>query len=483
MSTLEGQITDRSEYSTIGTLLKSERIPKPNTLPKQEAFSSIREGLDGTETVTTTTGNTATSGSGSGKPVTTTKGNTATTAATIPNTTTKGNTTAAAASSSTSTTDYFGNLFNISTKNPIGEGFVTEVIEAAHLYILLWFVAVYLLVFYIFGFFLKQNERTYVDYAYSLVSGSSIINKTLTGTFDFIMYASLVLYLVYLYLTADAYTRLNLIPAMWDWSWNWFSDSVNLWGLILFTLVFYLLVYALGVPMSKELRSSFVHLIDAKIWSILASFLILYVFKYVFGIDIPAYFLGKNFITDLWGGGRSKKVAPPSPLPLVKGNVYGGNTVARNEVFNIANNLYSYDDAQLICSAYGARLANYDEIEDAYNTGGEWCNYGWSEGQMIFFPTQKSTWDTLQKDPKKKNTCGRPGVNGGYMQNPYLRFGVNCYGKKPKPSDADLAKMNNKVVAKTPEELELEKKVQFWKDNSDKLLKLNAFNNKNWSQY
>ena len=455
MSTLEGQITDRPEYSSVGTLLKSERIPQPNTLPKDtDTFSGIREGLDG---------NTATKGK-----TVSTGGNTTTKAATVP-----------AADTTTSSTDYFGNLFKGSL---FGEGFVTDVIDAAHLYILLWFVAVYLLVFYIFGFFLKQNERTYVDYAYSLVSGSSIISKTLTGTFDFIMYASLVLYLVYLYVTADDYTRLNLIPALWDWTWNWFSESVNFWGLLLFTFVFYLLVYFLGIPMTKELRSSFVHLIDAKIWSILASFLILYIFKYVFGIDIPEYFLGKNFITNLWGGGKSKHVAVPPPI--MGGNRYRGNTVvSKNEVFNIANNLYSYDDAQVICTAYGARLATYDEIEDAYNKGGEWCNYGWSEGQMIFFPTQKSTWDKLQKDPKKKNTCGRPGVNGGYMQNPYLRFGVNCYGKKPKPSDADLAKMNNKVVAKTPEEIELEKKVQFWRDNSDKLLKLNSFNNGNWSQY
>jgi hypothetical protein len=210
--------------------------------------------------------------------------------------------------------------------------------------------------------------------------------------------------------------------------------------------------------------------------------LIIYIFKYVLGIDIPEYFLGKNFITNLWGGGKSKNV-PVSP-PIMGGNGYRGNAVvSKNEVFNIANNLYSYDDAQLICTAYGARLATYNEIEDSYNHGGEWCNYGWSDGQMIFFPTQKSTWDTLQKDPKKKNSCGRPGVNGGYMQNPYLRFGVNCYGKKPKPSDADLAKMNNKVVPKTAEEEELDRKVKFWKDNSDKLLQLNAFSNNNWSQF
>ena len=110
----------------------------------------------------------------------------------------------------------------------------------------------------------------------------------------------------------------------------------------------------------------------------------------------------------------------------------------KNEVFNIGNNLYTYEDAQSICTAYGARLATYDDIEQAYEAGGEWCNYGWSENQMIFFPTQKDTWQKLQKDPKKKNNCGRPGINGGYMENPYVKFGVNCYGVKPKPKTSDL---------------------------------------------
>ena len=105
---------------------------------------------------------------------------------------------------------------------------------------------------------------------------------------------------------------------------------------------------------------------------------------------------------------------------------------------------------------------------------------------MAYFPTQKSTWTELQKDPKRKNDCGRPGVNGGYMVNPYLRFGVNCYGKKPEPSLSELAKMNvNKetVVPKTKEEVELEMKVQFWKENADKLLTINSFNSDKWSQY
>jgi hypothetical protein len=102
------------------------------------------------------------------------------------------------------------------------------------------------------------------------------------------------------------------------------------------------------------------------------------------------------------------------------------------EVFNIGNNIYTYDNAKEVCGAYGARLATYDEIENSYNNGGEWCNYGWSEGQMAYFPTQKSTWNELQKDDRLKNACGRPGVNGGYMLNPNIKFGANCFGVKPK---------------------------------------------------
>ena len=89
----------------------------------------------------------------------------------------------------------------------------------------------------------------------------------------------------------------------------------------------------------------------------------------------------------------------------------------KEEVFNISNNKLSYREAQAVCKSYDARLATYDEVEDSYNKGGEWCNYGWSEGQMAFFPTQKETWEKFQKDPTMKNKCGRPGVNGGHIPN------------------------------------------------------------------
>lgn len=160
--------------------------------------------------------------------------------------------------------------------------------------------------------------------------------------------------------------------------------------------------------------------------------------------------------------------------------------VSQDEVFNISNNLYTYEDAQNICSAYGARLATYDDVEKAYNNGAEWCNYGWSEGQMAYFPTQKATWTELQKSEKRKNNCGRPGINGGFMANPNIKFGVNCFGKKPKASDSDLARLNSRqtqAAPLTPEEEAINAKVKYWKDNAEKMLVLNSYNRKQWSEY
>jgi len=130
-------------------------------------------------------------------------------------------------------------------------------------------------------------------------------------------------------------------------------------------------------------------------------------------------------------------------------------------------------------------LATYDEIEQSYNDGAEWCNYGWSQNQMAFFPTQKSTWDELQKDPKKKNNCGRPGVNGGYFANPYIRFGVNCYGKKPQATDADLKAMQKTTPGVPPlsdKDKKLEEKMKYFKEHANDFMKISSFNANKWSE-
>ena len=115
---------------------------------------------------------------------------------------------------------------------------------------------------------------------------------------------------------------------------------------------------------------------------------------------------------------------------------------SNKEVFHIANNKYTYQEAKDVCEEYDARLATYDEIERAYDKGANWCSYGWSKEQLGLFPTQKSIYNELKKIPGHQHDCGRPGINGGYMANPNVKFGVNCYGVKPKAKANDKSYMH-----------------------------------------
>lgn len=124
-----------------------------------------------------------------------------------------------------------------------------------------------------------------------------------------------------------------------------------------------------------------------------------------------------------------KDIPSTAPAPVTT----AGGPLVGSEVFHVADKSFTYDEAQAVCAAYDASLATLEQVIEAYNSGAEWCNYGWSAGGMALYPTQKATWDALQReiDPAKKTACGRPGVNGGYFD-PMLKFGVNCFGFKPK---------------------------------------------------
>jgi hypothetical protein len=108
------------------------------------------------------------------------------------------------------------------------------------------------------------------------------------------------------------------------------------------------------------------------------------------------------------------------------------------EVFHIANNDFTFNEARDMCEKYNSRLANYDEIENAFKKGANWCSYGWSKDKLALFPTQKSLYNELKQIPGHENDCGRPGINGGYFKNQQLKFGVNCYGVKPKAKTKDI---------------------------------------------
>ena len=200
--------------------------------------------------------------------------------------------------------------------------------------------------------------------------------------------------------------------------------------------------------------------------------------QYFFGIDMIAsvkqLFLGNPQIEiTVEDTNKDDEITGTTTVPEIK---------YTKQVFNIPGNNYGYEDAKTLCLAYGGRLANYQEVEDTYNEGGEWCNYGWSDGQMALFPTQSQTYKNLQKIEGHENDCGRPGVNGGYMANPHLKFGVNCYGYKPEINDEEEYLMQvTTPYPKTEKDILFEKRVNYWKSRINEIL-VSPFNYQSWSK-
>jgi hypothetical protein len=159
-----------------------------------------------------------------------------------------------------------------------------------------------------------------------------------------------------------------------------------------------------------------------------------------------------------------EKPLEPTPASSVEAILPG-----RKEVFNVSSNRYTYSDAEPLCRALGAQLATYDQVKDAFDKGGDWCNYGWTKGQLALFPTQKETYEKLQLGPEgQRMACGKPGLNGGHFDNPDLRFGVNCYGIKPSQSQHDASKESMGAPI-SPSALEFDKKVSQYKSESDNI--------------
>ena len=152
------------------------------------------------------------------------------------------------------------------------------------------------------------------------------------------------------------------------------------------------------------------------------------------------------------------------------------------EVYNIPRNIYTYENAKALCKAFDSRLAKINEIQEAYKKGAEWCNYGWSDDQMALFPTQLKTWKKLKKIKGHENDCGRPGINGGYISNPNAKFGVNCFGKKPKITNIEkqLMKLKDPIPLST-EENKFNKKVKYYKDRLPSIL-ISPHDKKKWSK-
>lgn len=276
-------------------------------------------------------------------------------------------------------------------------------------------------------------------------------------------------------LSIDNITNLpTMSPFNIDYSMLGLSGStILILVLILFVIVMYLVLFLSSGTGRPNTTSTFETLLIV----LFIGLVVLNMFKYFFNIDIKASLVdifSKEPELDIEINKLGSSLMSADSLLKTDGTGVG------DEIFNISDNVYTYSDAKGICGAFGGRLANYFDIEKAYQKGGEWCNYGWSDDQMVFFPTQKSTYERLKKQGRQ-NDCGRPGINGGFIGNPNARFGVNCVGKKPiiTPEQQELMyEMSN--VPQTAAEINEKKQVSYWAGQKD-VMNVSPFNSKRWN--
>ena len=178
-----------------------------------------------------------------------------------------------------------------------------------------------------------------------------------------------------------------------------------------------------------------------------------------------------------------------SPVPEVDVTISSGTVEdivpeisSSEEVYHVPGNDYTYPNAKALCQAYDGRLATYEEVESAYRDNAEWCSYGWSDNQLALFPTQTTTYDKLQKIKGHENDCGRPGINGGYIKNPNVRFGVNCFGHKPKITPEENKLMRNAPLYPiTKKEKMFQRRVDAYRQILPDIL-ISPFNHSTWSK-
>ena len=161
---------------------------------------------------------------------------------------------------------------------------------------------------------------------------------------------------------------------------------------------------------------------------IIALFIIVFIVVSYFLVSGSAF--GKNYVDDLEDSNNNDNNRNNNNNDTSSNS--GSGSSGSKEVFNIRDNVFTYNEAKAACAAYGARLATIDDMIAAYDRGANWCSYGWTEGQLAMYPTQKEYWAKLQMDGSRRTECGEPGLNGGYFENPEFKFGANCFGNKPK---------------------------------------------------
>ena len=261
-------------------------------------------------------------------------------------------------------------------------------------------------------------------------------------------------------ITKDFYNTLN----------NFGSNPFVLVVLICIILIYYVIFAFLGNSSDDTenfSKGGFLFL-EAILWALLILLVL---------VNGVSYFFNINFVTEL------KNIFNEKPEIEIKSTVsqdISSNSYDLKEVYHIPGNKFTYHDAKAVCKAFDGELASYNQLLEEQKKGASWCSYGWSKDQLGLYPTSQSDFNKLQKKKGHEYDCGLIGINGGYVANPYIKLGSNCYGYKPKISDLETNLLkNNNLNPKTKKEQLFEQRVDYWKNRIGNIL-ISPFNNNSW---
>lgn len=350
---------------------------------------------------------------------------------------------------------------NVDTSSQDFQNMLDSVFNQNNLIFVGWFVGVYLVVYLGLGIFYKKKGE------------ESSFKKNAKKIVDFLFVILLVFMLITFFYLLSKDEQNQYTEDIYNTIIAYLDNPYSLLPIIAILIAFYVVIYLFRIPLDENKPFS-VSFIEGLLWITLVIIVLVQFFKQVFNLSLL------DFVNEM----KETTQEINEETSEIENQVQ--EVVSQDEVFHVNNNKYTYDDAKAICKSYNAELATYQQVENSYKNGGEWCGYGWSQDQMALFPTQQSTYDKLKENgPEVQHNCGRPGINGGYITNPYIKFGVNCFGKKPDASDSDMARLtaNEDALPQTAEQRELQAKINYWKENAAELLQLSSFNKDKWSRH
>jgi hypothetical protein len=204
--------------------------------------------------------------------------------------------------------------------------------------------------------------------------------------------------------------------------------------------------------------------------------ILLFVFMVIIiGIIGTQYFFGINLTATIQNLFTKPEldiaIVQPSNPPPTNQTTPTNLDMSKPQTYHVQGK-FDYLNAKAVCKAYNGQIANIKQVMDAYEKGGEWCDYGWSDDHMVLYPTQYKSWKSYQELGKKEQ-CGRPGVNGGYNNNLSQQLGVNCFGKKPK--------LNGPMPKVVLPPNAVDKRVEYWQTKLPTLT-VSPFNYNAWNE-